>query len=172
MRMTRRHLPHWSREGSVYFVTFRTAMGTLTPAERSLIFGHLRSGDGRFYTLIATCVMPDHVHILIRPNDGMEMSRVLKGIKGVTARLINQARGTRGHVWQDESWDRIVRDEREFTEKLNYMLNNPVAKGLVQNPWEYDGWFLGNSPTGNRTNEGDSQEDRHSCLSILRFEEP
>jgi len=153
--MTRRHLPHWSREGSVYFVTFRLATGTLTGPERSLVQNHLRSGDARFYTLIATCVMPDHVHILIRPNDGIEVSRVLKGIKGVTARIINQGRGTRGHVWQEESWDRIVRDEREFTEKLNYMLNNAAAKGLVEDPWEYDGWYLNDSPTRNRTNEGD-----------------
>jgi hypothetical protein len=62
-------------------------------------------------------------------------------MKGVSARLVNESRGKYGSLWQDESWDRIVRDQAEFDEKLQYMLNNPVKRGLVEDPWTYDGWY-------------------------------
>lgn len=86
--------------------------------------------------------MSDHVHTLMTLPQGMDLSRVVKGIKGVSARLLNQMRGTRGPVRQDEWWDRIVRDQEEFKEKLTYMCNNPVKRKLVENPAQYDGWFL------------------------------
>ena len=53
-----------------------------------------------------------------------------------------KSRGTQGsNLWQDESWDRIVRDQAELEEKLNYMVENPVKKELVADGWDYDGWF-------------------------------
>ncbi len=67
----------------------------------------------------------------------------MKGIKGVAARLLNQQQGTRGLVWQEESFDRIVRDQDELDQKLKYMLENPLRRDLVTDPWEYDGWYYG-----------------------------
>ena len=109
LRITRRRLPHWQAEGSIYFITFRLARGVLTADERRLVLDHIKSGNAQFYHLIAVVVMSDHVHALMTLSWGMELSRVVKGIKGVSARLLNQMRGTRGAVWQDEWWDRIVR---------------------------------------------------------------
>jgi REP element-mobilizing transposase RayT len=67
----------------------------------------------------------------------------MKGIKGASARRINELRGTsRQSVWQDESWDRIVRDDVEFWQKLEYMHWNPVKAGLVKADEVYPFWFL------------------------------
>ncbi len=66
----------------------------------------------------------------------------MKGIKGKTARLLNQGRRSKGSVWQAESFDRIVRDQAELDEKLEYMLNNPVKAGLTADPWNYAGWYF------------------------------
>ena len=66
----------------------------------------------------------------------------MKGIKGVSARKLNQMRGTRGRIWQDEYFDRIVRDNGELLEKLRYMFHNPVERGLVDDPSQYDGWYM------------------------------
>jgi REP element-mobilizing transposase RayT len=85
--------------------------------------------------------MPDHVHLLFKPADGFSLSRIMKGVKGASSKRLNEQRGTRGSLWQDESWDRIIRDEAEFDEKLNYMLNNPVKAGLCEDAWEYAGWY-------------------------------
>ena len=110
--------------------------------EIELVLKHIISGDRRNYSLIAATVMPDHVHLLLRPDRGADLSQIMKGIKGVSARLLNTLRGQRGSLWQDESWDRIVRDQAELDEKLAYMLDNPVRKGLTQDPREWPGFFL------------------------------
>jgi putative transposase len=137
----RRNLPHWTLDGSTYYVTFRTLSGTLSDEERRLVLEHVRSGDDKFYQLAAAVVMPDHVHLLLHPMPAYDLSRIMKGIKGVSAHKINQLRGTTGTIWQDESWDRIVRDAVEFDEKLQYMADNPVKAGLVTSIEQYDAWF-------------------------------
>jgi len=85
--------------------------------------------------------MPDHGHALLRPLGKYELSQVTKGIKGVSARLLNQHWGRSGTVWQNESFDRIIRDQTEFEEKLQYMLDNPVKRGLVDDGWNWDGRY-------------------------------
>jgi putative transposase len=138
---TRRRLPHWQLEGATYFITFRLLRGELSAAEIALVRDHVVAGDGRFYDLVAVMVMPDHAHAALTPLAGYDLSRITKGIKGVSARLINERRGTHGAVWQDESWDRIVRDHRELTRELDYMFENPLRKGLTDDPWTWPGWW-------------------------------
>ncbi|MEZ5944225.1 MAG: transposase [Planctomycetaceae bacterium] len=138
----RRNLPHWTLEGCCYFITFRVAQGELTLPERMLVLDHIRDGDEQFYSLAATVVMPDHAHLLLRPRPSLTLSRILKGIKGVSARMVNRARGKRGSLWQDESWDRIVRDVAEFEEKYQYIANNPVSAGLVKHLDDYPAVYL------------------------------
>ncbi len=142
LRITRRRLPHWRFPGATYFVTFRLQSGKLSAEERRLVLQHIRSGDPRFYELRAVQVMPDHVHMLLYPGPARSLTQVMKGIKGVTARKLNEKRGTKGHVWQDEYYDRIMRDNDEFVEKLQYMLHNPLKYGLIDDPLQYDGWYM------------------------------
>src|SRR5262249_5116323 len=54
---------------------------------------------------------------------------------------INRLREEQGSLWLDESFDRIVRDEKEFTQKRDYMEANPVTADLAK-PGEYS-WFWG-----------------------------
>jgi REP element-mobilizing transposase RayT len=129
-------------EGSTYFVTFRVQSGTLDVEERRIVLEHIKAGHGKYYFLIGVVVMPDHAHVILRPNIGIDLSRITKGTKGVTARLVNGHRGSSGHLWQDESWDRILRDQRELDEKLGYILDNPVRAGLVEDGWTYDALFI------------------------------
>jgi hypothetical protein len=60
----------------------------------------------------------------------------MKGIKGSSAYNINRLLGRRGQLWQDESFDRILRS-REFEYRLNYICANPVDAGLCNRPIEY-----------------------------------
>ncbi len=138
----RRRRPHCALEGSTYFITFRTIAGQLTPLERDIVFRCLNDSHERFYTLIAAVVMPDHVHVLLRPDRNHDLTQILKGTKGKTAHEINRLRGGQRHVWQDESFDRIVRDQKELDEKIQYMLNNPAKRNLIDDPWKYPWWVL------------------------------
>src|SRR5436190_14057676 len=67
LKVRHRNLPHWRLDGSTYFVTFRVLAGELNPEERELVFRHILSGDGKFYELLAVVVIPDHVHVVLRP---------------------------------------------------------------------------------------------------------
>lgn len=141
VEIRRRHLPHWTQDGAIYFLTFRVMGGKLSIPEQKLVLEHVKDGQGKFYELAAAVVMPDHAHIVLKPNERQTLSNVLKGIKGVSAHKLNSLRGTTGSIWQDESFDRIIRDEKELLEKLNYILNNPIKKGLTDDPWQYHGFF-------------------------------
>ena len=138
----RRHLPHWQLRGATYFVTCRVVAAKLTLPERLIVLDHMRAGDGRFYDLLAAVVMPNHAHGVLQPNDGVELPRIMKGMKGVSARLVNAARGSGGTLWQDESFDRIIRDGGELTQKLEYTIGNPVKAGLVEDPWAYEALYV------------------------------
>ncbi|MBE9565487.1 MAG: hypothetical protein IMF16_01910, partial [Proteobacteria bacterium] len=97
-------------------------------------------------TLNALTVMPDHVHILATPLEEASgrwfvLAKILHSVKFGSALKINRLRGRRGSLWQSESFDRIVRDEKEFDEKASYILGNPVKAELIEDAWEYDGFW-------------------------------
>ena len=142
LRITRRRLPHWTIEGSIYFVTFRTVKGDLTPLERQIVFDQIVAGSGEYFRLFAAVVMPDHAHLVLQPNAEISFSRIMKGTKGASARKINVLKKQTGQVWQDESFDRIIRDDDEFMQKLEYIESNPVKAGLVTSSTAYPHLYL------------------------------
>lgn len=89
----------------------------------------------------ACVIMPDHVHLLITPfeierNQWVPISKLLQSIKGFSAREINKLRMNHNPVWQDESWDRIVRSDKEFLERYEYISENPSRRNLgTSYPW-------------------------------------
>jgi len=114
--------------------------------------------------LHAAVVMPDHVHMLLTPqeikldagagtrttpenNDSgprwWSLAEIVKSIKSVTARKINQHRGRKGgSIWQDEYYDHVIRDSADFAAELNYLLQNPIKQGLAQQSHDWDGLWL------------------------------
>ena len=88
-------------------------------------------------TIEALDIMPDHVHLLIRPIAGRSLPRVLQGVKGYSGREINRTLGRDGSVWQTESFDHLIRNEADWFDKFEYIHNNPVAAGLVPRPQDY-----------------------------------
>jgi putative transposase len=90
------------------------------------------------YELHAYVVMPNHVHLLITP--AISTSEIMQSLKRFTARRANQALGLTGQpFWQDESYDRLVRNTVEFQRIMNYIERNPVVAGLAESgeafPW-------------------------------------
>lgn len=144
---TRRNLPHWQDPGAVCFLTWRVAPGRhLDPEDRTLALNAVRHWDGTRWVVYTAVVMPDHVHVLARPRPVSAgqpdagvypLADLLHSVKSYSAKAINRRQGRAGGVWQDERYDRIVRDAREFDETWEYIRNNPVAAGLVSVPEEY-----------------------------------
>lgn len=138
----RRNLPHWELAGATYFVTFQIKEGRLSTEEIVAVLEHVKRGDPTFYKLLAATVIPDHVHVLLQPSGGISLPRITKGIKGVSARLVNERRGRRGTLWRDESYDRIIRNEKEMEKTIEYIFYNALKRGLCLDGWEYTGFYL------------------------------
>ena len=62
---------------------------------------------------------------------------ILQGIKGVSAHSVNRMLQRSGPVWQEESFDHVLRSNESFEEKLEYIRQNPVRRGLVTRREEY-----------------------------------
>jgi len=146
-QVSRRNLPHWQEPGRVYFITWRCQkVRSLSLEERTIILDAIRYWDTIKWTVYAAVVLSDHVHVLVQPlsqDDGgaFDLGEILHSIKRFSARKINQARGEQGSLWQDERFDRIVRDEAEFLEKWQYIRNNPLKEGLASQSEDYPGLY-------------------------------
>lgn len=88
-----------------------------------------------------------HVHILGKPlplpgGGVINLGKIIHSVKSYSAHEIKKRRGTTGSIWQDERFDRIVRDEDEFWNKLEYIRNNPVKNELAENPEDTPGCMI------------------------------
>jgi REP-associated tyrosine transposase len=65
----------------------------------------------------------------------------MKSLKGYSAWEANRVLDRKGTFWEKESYDHVVRDDREFDRVVKNVLNNPVKAGLVKDwkqwPWSY-----------------------------------
>jgi putative transposase len=186
----RRRLPHWTKEGVTYYVTFRLAdsipeesmqrwirqknewlatKGIKTPEfgpvsleslpleqrkEYRKLFGEsfqakldeghgscllakpenakivaqaMEHFDGERYLLGDYVVMPNHVHVLLVPLEGVSLTDILRSWKTFTAREINEREGRSGGLWQRESFDHIVRSREQLERIRGYIAENPAG---------------------------------------------
>jgi len=86
----------------------------------SLLYFH-----GERYELSDFVVMPNHVHVLFRPLNGWKMSDILQTWKSFTSRKINEVLNTKGRVWQENYWDRLIRGREHFEWVKKYIHENP-----------------------------------------------
>jgi hypothetical protein len=79
----------------------------------------------------------------------------MKSIKGITAKRSNELLGLTGtRFWQDESFDRSVRNRDEFQRIRRYIEMNPVAAGLVKTAEEYEWSSPGTAIRGSPADQG------------------
>jgi len=83
--------------------------------------------------------MPNHVHVLFTPTNTHSLADILHSWKSYTTHRANRILNCQGKLWQEESFDRYIRDERHFTAAVEYIEANPVKAGLcVRNEeWEF-----------------------------------
>ncbi|MGA2557560.1 MAG: alanine--tRNA ligase-related protein, partial [Verrucomicrobiota bacterium] len=149
-KYSRRNLPHFERPWAKYMVTFSTLeRRQLAPAERDIVLKSiLHAHEHKQCLLYAACVMPDHVHLLFEPqieeqNEAGQpvfwsVRDILQRIKSASAHNINRLSGQTGHVWEQESLDRMIRGQSDMEEKFHYICRNPWESGAPANedyPW-------------------------------------
>jgi REP element-mobilizing transposase RayT len=105
------------------------------PEIADVVANALNHFDGDRYRLLAWCVMPNHVHVVVRPNPGHELERILHSWKSFTAKQANILLRRTGPFWQPEYYDHLVRDEADLFHVVEYVLNNPLVAGLCNCRW-------------------------------------
>jgi len=115
-----RRLPHYQKFDAALFVTFCTlARQELPESARDLVLGHCHHDHGRKLILHAAVVMPNHVHLLLsllRDDSGWpyELRAILQSLKGSSAHSVNKLLKQAGPVWQEESFDHVLRSEESL----------------------------------------------------------
>ena len=123
--------------------------------------------NGSKYQLLAYCVMPNHVHVLLQPFDrttpaasssvgqaaslpygfhhpsdetpdrGGPLASIMHSLKSYTANKANLLSKRQGEFWQHESYDHWVRDADELERITAYIASNPVRAGLCARPIDW-----------------------------------
>jgi REP element-mobilizing transposase RayT len=88
--------------------------------------------DGERYVVASFVVMPNHVHVLFRVMAPYRLEQIVKSWKGFSAREINRRTGKVGSLWQEDYWDRLIRNSRHFYKCLQYIRENPVKACLQE----------------------------------------
>jgi REP element-mobilizing transposase RayT len=132
----------WLDQGSGSCILARDDVATIV----ANAFHHF---DGARYELGAYVIMPNHFHLLIRPfSDATHpLEKILQSWKSFTAKQITWPTTCRDRLWQQESFDRIVRDEEHLFNTLQYIGSNPLRAALsggyrlwINSAWQAAGW--------------------------------
>ena len=101
--------------------------------------------DGKQYVLDAFCIMPNHVHLVCTPikvgDNYVSIPKIMQSLKGLTARQANLVLNRQGQFWQHESFDHVVRNDKELERIIEYVLYNPIRAGLAPD-WVYSRFAL------------------------------
>jgi superfamily II DNA or RNA helicase/REP element-mobilizing transposase RayT len=180
----RRFLPHFERPWAKYAITFATRKKRqLSPAARDLVLDCIFHWQAQRYELFAACVMPDHVHLLLEPGiketSGKDevvfysLTEILHTIKSSTAHALNRAEKAKGAVWEQESFDRLIRSERDLQEKFQYITRSPWDAGIVRADEEYPWvWWPGAVRGGDAARHNFPASRREEQASGLCSPEP
>ncbi len=151
----RRYLPHYRIPGCIYHCRF--SLNPLIPDFRltqdwmfAVVEDSMLSEHKKRCIIHAYVVMPDHSHAILQPlpksnhpfawcdyHEFFPLELIIGGIKGRSARLINKRIGRSGTLWQEEIFDRVIRNRRDLEETIVYVHNNPVRWKLVEIPEQY-----------------------------------
>ena len=161
-RISKRNLPQFELPGSLYFITFSTIdRFTLSDPAKDIVLSSFHFHNGKKYLLHTCIVMDDHVHCILQPmqitnntqagtpvplvrrtQEYYSLAQITHSFKSYSDNRIQTMIDLQTRVWQDEIVDRIIRDEKEYRQKMNYILNNAPKIGLVENPEDYKWLFI------------------------------
>lgn len=144
-RRKRLHLESFGYKGShtVYFLTFCTVnkQRYFLNNEMAKVISNViefRKSNLKEITVFCYCIMPDHLHMLLSltENYNKSLQNWVSSFKRHTAKTMNELFGIKP-VWQVNFYEHIVRKEESLRKIAEYVLNNPVRKGIVETWKEY-----------------------------------
>ena len=96
--------------------------------------------NGKQYDLFDWVVMRNHVHLIIRVYENVQLGRIIGHWKSYTGRLISNYFSIQPPIWEKGYWDRIIRDDNHYHKCRAYIINNPIKAGLDNWPYVSTKW--------------------------------
>ncbi len=138
-------------DGYSYFITMVTqGRNPILIDNIALLRDSFRRSKLRYdYQIDAVVILPDHLHMIITPDNPEEYSKIIAHIKrsfvyGLDASLKTKAKlhlSTSGYkrklsgIWQKRFYEHTIRDEKDWLEKMLYIQHNAVKHAYVDT-WE------------------------------------
>lgn len=139
------HLPSF-RDNSIVFFTACTFQRRkiLASAKCEEILSEIwqRSAEHDGWWVGSYVLMPDHVHFFARPATNARPKAKWVGMwKSVSSRRIAATLAIEPPIWQSDYFDRYLRSSESYSDKWQYVEQNPVRAGLVGRveDWPYHG---------------------------------
>ncbi|HBO34873.1 MAG TPA: transposase [Anaerolineaceae bacterium] len=139
-------MPNYRRNyvpGGTYFFTIVTDHRRKifdTPKKLDLLLNTIRQVQrSKPFELLAYCLLPDHIHLLITfPEGDSDFPIRMREVKRLTTLWMRkELKGGVESIWQDKYWEHTIRDERDLQIHFDYIHYNPVKHSLSQ---RFDGW--------------------------------
>ena len=95
------------------------------------------------FRILCYCLMPDHIHVIVSPGETtLPLSKFLNIFKGRSTRVFKD-KGNLRKIWQRSAFDHVIRTEENLKAVIEYIMNNPVRKGIVEkaDEYPYSEWF-------------------------------
>ena len=149
-------MPNYKRiflNGYSYFLTVKTYQNnSILIKNIELLRESFTYAKSKYsFKIEAIVILPNHIHMIITPNQAKDYPNIIKTIKTHFSRHCNpkyyqhlfqsQSQIDNGYrpIWQRRYYEHTIRDEKDFNTRMDYIHFNPVKHGLVEkaNTWEY-----------------------------------
>ena len=128
-KMRRTDMPNRKKEHEIDQYLDQSSNGAYLNGDAlKYLYRYLIDQDKILYDLVAFTIMPNHVHILFKQKSSLPT--IMKRIKGATAFAINKILDKKGRFWEENYYDRLIRDDSHFAKIYDYIKYNAVKANL------------------------------------------
>ncbi len=145
--------PRIKQTGACYHITARSNRGEFilhsTKIKDMFLSVLLRAKKKYEFRLKHFCIMSNHIHLMIEPQEKTDLSRIMQWILSVFAIRFNKIYGHNGHVWYDRFKSSVIRTLHRYIKIFEYISNNPLKAKMCKTVFEYEysglAWFCRNN---------------------------
>lgn len=133
--------PRQIKPNAIYHVTARANRQEMILSScifKELFIDIMKSAKKKYHFRYHNfCIMNNHIHFIIEPLGKTNLSRIMQWILSIFALKYNRLHDYHGHVWYDRFKSRILNNIFEYLNAYIYVINNPVAAGIVKLPTDF-----------------------------------
>ncbi|MDL2229393.1 transposase [Treponema sp. OttesenSCG-928-L16] len=146
--------PRLLKENASYHVTVRAnrkEMILFCSSMRTLLLNTIKRAKRKYHFQVFNfSIMGNHFHLIIKPENGESLSRIMQWILSIFARSWNRSHLVSGHVWGERFYSKIINNFLEFIHTFDYIIENPIKAHLVKHSSEWESSGLWHFLSGNR----------------------